>query len=393
MSELVVRAYNVGFGDAVLVSIPDREADGTETVRHVLFDVGNLLAGAKNADDVFEDVVRDIIARTGGEVDLYVMTHEHLDHVQGLLSAAKKGLALGAKHAWLTGSAHPTYYDDHPGARKRRLEMDAALGDAVRVLQAGADPELEALLWNNSARLEAGVFGLKTSDYIDHLRTIAPAEQTLYVDRATDLDGRHPFREAKLTILAPEEDTTAYYGRLPATGALTVASDATPAARRRRRSATALPDPPPGVDPGAYFDLVRSRRGGLLSNLLEIDAANNNTSVVLLIEWRGWRLLFTGDAELKSWRTMHALGLLEPVHLVKISHHGSHNGTMEEIFDAVLPPQAHDDRERFALVSTADGSFDSVPDIDTLDYYRERCTVRDTRDAARGEAVEIVFAG
>ena len=91
MSDLVVRAYNVGFGDAVLVSIPERSASGRETTRHILFDVGNLLTGAKNADEVFEGVVRDIIDRTGGEVDLYVMTHEHLDHVQGLLSAARKG--------------------------------------------------------------------------------------------------------------------------------------------------------------------------------------------------------------------------------------------------------------------------------------------------------------
>ena len=114
MSDLVVRAYNVGFGDAVLVSIPERSASGRETTRHILFDVGNLLTGAKNADEVFEGVVRDIIDRTGGEVDLYVMTHEHLDHVQGLLSAARKGLTLTAKYAWLTGSADPHYYENNP---------------------------------------------------------------------------------------------------------------------------------------------------------------------------------------------------------------------------------------------------------------------------------------
>ena len=83
----------------------------------------------------------------------------------------------------------------------------------------------------------------------------------------------------------------------------------------------------------------------------------------------------------------------KPVHVVKISHHGSHNGTLEEIFDDLLPPESPDGRERFALVSTADESFDSVPDTPTLDYYRDRCTVRDTRDVARGEAVEIVLAG
>ena len=114
---------------------------------------------------------------------------------------------------------------------------------------------------------------------------------------------------------------------------------------------------------------------------------------MIQIEWRGWRLLFPGDAELKSWRIMNSKGLLKPAHVVKISHHGSHNGTLEEIFDAILPPARADGRDRFALVSTADKSFDSVPDPATLDFYKARCTVRDTRDVALGQAVEITLPG
>lgn len=395
MSELVVRAYNVGFGDAVLVSIPESDGAGAETTRHLLFDVGNLLAGTKNTNEVFDTVVQAIIQLTGGEVDLYVMTHEHLDHVQGLLDASRKGLKLTAKYAWLTGSAHPHYYETHEDARKRRLEMDSALGDAVRVLEASPDPELELLVLNNSARLGAEVLGLKTADYIDHLRTIAPPARTHYVDREVETAGKHPFKEAKLTILAPEEDTSVYYGRLPTGGALTVAPEGAPAGLSRRKTKTApLPDPPPGVEPGAYFDLVRARRGGLLSNLLEIDAANNNTSVVLQVEWRGWRLVFSGDAELRSWRTMNELGLLKPAHVVKVSHHGSHNGTLEGVFDTILPPVSPDGRERYAVVSTADGSFGSVPNKPTITYYKNRhCQVRDTRDVDRGKAVEVVLQG
>ena len=129
------------------------------------------------------------------------------------------------------------------------------------------------------------------------------------------------------------------------------------------------------------------------TRIREIDAANNNTSVVIEIEWRGWRLLFPGDAELRSWRTMADLGALRPVHFVKVSHHGSHNGTLEELFDAVLPATPHDDRPRHALVSTSTGSWASVPDDPTLDFYRARCTLHDTRDVPRGSAVEIGFPG
>ncbi|MDQ4137971.1 MAG: hypothetical protein M3116_03900 [Actinomycetota bacterium] len=392
MSDLVVRAYNVGFGDALLVSIPEADRAGRETTRHLLIDVGNLLAGEANADEVFLAVVQDILDRTGGEVDLYVMSHEHLDHVQGLLSASRKGVQLGAKYAWLTGSAHPDYYDRIPDARRRRLETAVVLDDAARVLQASPDVELELLVRNNGGPPSGGL-GLTTAEHIDHLRTIAPATHTHYVDRGTATGRKHPFREAKLRILAPEPDTTAYYGWSSGGGRLTASGDRSAESRARSRNVPALHEPPAGVDPGAYFDLLRSRSNSLRANLREIDAANNNTSVVLQIEWRGWRLLFPGDAELRSWRTMSALGLLQPAHVIKVSHHGSHNGTLEEIFDEVLPPRSHDGRDRFALVSTSDGSFESVPEEATLDFYRSRCTLLDTRSAPRGEAVEIALPG
>ena len=389
VSALTVRAYNVGFGDAVLVSVPERE-DGVqgETTRHLLFDVGNLLAGEGNADEVFPGVVADVAERVGGTVDLYVMTHEHLDHVQGLLAAAKAGVELRARHAWLTGSADPAYYDTHPAARRRRLEMQSALEDVARLQAAEPDEWLAAMVRNNSTVLPPGALGLSTADAVDHVRRIADEEHTHYVDRTTDLAGRHPFREARLRVLAPEEDTSAYYRRRG--GALTARTSDAPAAVAPRPSLVA---PPVGVSPGAFFDLLTARRRSGRSRILEIDAANNNTSIVLELEWRGWRLLFAGDAELASWKRMHADGRLRPVHLVKISHHGSHNGTYDDLVDDFLPPDAPDGRERHALLSSHDGDWDGVPDEETVALYAARCQLHDTRSVPRGEAVEIVLPG
>ena len=397
MSALVVRAYNVGFGDAVLVSIPEADGRGREIVRHLLIDVGNLLAGSADTDEVFLAVVADIARLTDGEVDLYVMTHEHLDHVRGLLAADQRGVRLGAAYAWLTGSADPGYYARHPDASKQRLEMQLALEDTVRLLAADPDAELELMVRNNSGLLSSGVLGLTTAEYVEHLRTLAPANRTHYVDRGTRLGRKHPFKEAVVRLLAPEPDTHSYYGRASGGGRLTAAGDGPPGRPAQARPTAAppwqLPTPPAGVDPGAYFDLVTSRRSRVRTRIREIDEASNNTSVVIEIEWRGWRLLFPGDAELRSWRTMGELGLLRPVHFVKVSHHGSRNGTLEELLDDVLPLPPHDDRERHALVSTSDGSWTGVPDDPTLDFYRQRCTLHDTRDVPRGSAVEIVFPG
>jgi hypothetical protein len=390
MSELEVRAYNVGFGDAVLVSIPDRGADGTETARHILIDVGNLLAGPGNQDEVFNDVVDDIHTITGGTVDLYVMTHEHMDHVQGLLAAANAGHPLSASYAWLTGSADLHYYEHHEDARKK-LSLDRARARGLVAFHAAdADPWLAMMIRNNAALLPEGALGLSTTNYVDHLRGVADAAHTFYIDKDTDLTDKHPFAEATLRVLAPHEDTAEYYGRTRTTATLVEPADSDDAAADPAEDPTPIA-PPVGVDAGAFFDLVEARRHLNRRTIMEIDAAANNTSIVLEVEWRGWRLLFPGDAEVKSWRMMKADGLLRPVHFVKVAHHGSVNGTDPAVLDVLMPDPAPDDRPRSAVVSTHDDDWASVPDSPTLKLYRKRCRLQDTRRVRRGTPVLLTF--
>jgi hypothetical protein len=40
MDALRVRVYNVRFGDAILVSVPDKAPGGSPELRHILIDVG-----------------------------------------------------------------------------------------------------------------------------------------------------------------------------------------------------------------------------------------------------------------------------------------------------------------------------------------------------------------
>ena len=391
MSDLVVRAYNVLFGDALLISIPDRGADGTEVTRHILVDVGNLLA---SKDAVFTPVVADIADRTGGEVDLYVMTHEHLDHVQGLLAAQRAGTNLTAKTAWLTASAAPDYYDTHDDAKRKKLDYAQAFAALAGQRDAHDDPWLAMMILNNNALLPDNAFGLKTADYVDHLRTIAPPASTHYVHRETTLDGKHPFQEATLRILAPEENTADYYGRRLQPTLAATSNDGAADADRPPVDAPSW-QPPVGVDAGAFYDLVFARRHLTRQAILEIDAAANNTSIVFEITWRGWKLLFAGDAEERSWDMMLDKGVLEPVHFIKIAHHGSVNGTAADALDTTFPESSPDAKARHAVVSTHDDDWDSVPDGDTLDLYRSRddCELHDTRDVDEGDAVTITFAG
>lgn len=354
MDKLRVRVYNVRFGDAILVSVPDRTASGEPQTRHILIDVGNVLSGEGGQDVVFQPVIENVLEVLDGRpLDLYVMTHEHLDHVQALLYAFEKlDLPVDVRYAWLTGSAAEDYYDRYPDARKRLLDYEAI----ERFLQ--ASPE-RATSWIHTMMLNNNP--TSTANCVQYLRNLAG--NTAYVYRGCDLEGKHPFHEARFHIWAPEEDTSDYYGRFQP-----MALGVTPGDGPDSEPTLAVPMPPSGVDAGAFYDLVEIRRHGYVDNLLAIDRAANNTSVVFCLEWRGWRLLFPGDAEQRSWKTMDKHDQFKPVHFLKVSHHGSHTGLpRSKLLDKILPMPPPDNRPRRAVVSTYPDTYKDVPDKHLLE--------------------------
>ncbi|MCP3975989.1 MAG: hypothetical protein GY720_16025 [bacterium] len=403
MHALRVRAYNVRFGDAILVSVPDTDEGGTTTTRHILFDVGNALSSAGGHDDVFEPIVADVLNELDGSpLDLYVSTHEHLDHVQGLFYASHEhGRDLDISRIWMTASAENGYYErpGHEEAKKRNKKLTETLrgiADGLP-LTLRTEPSIDFLLLNNGIvpdALAASNPTRSTKKCVDFLKE-HPGEHS-YVSRRNGpkriASWPHPCDELWIEVWAPEEDTSSYHGRFTpnafaAVGASGLASGA--------RSSELVP--PPGVDAGAFYDLIRHRQNGFYDNLLAIDKANNNTSVVVCLEWRGWRLLFPGDAEQRSWKEMSKRkNVLKPVHFLKMGHHGSHNATPDgDIFDTILPAASHDGRQRVALVSTADEPYPSVPDEEpsgAMARIKNRVDhLCDTRDIAPGKSYNISF--
>jgi hypothetical protein len=117
------------------------------------------------------------------------------------------------------------------------------------------------------------------------------------------------------------------------------------------------------------------------------EKVTNNTSVCVLIEWKGRRLLFVGDAE---WSTQFKDGkqngawnvmwherknkLDSPIDFLKVGHHGSENATpwndkedatvteASTILDAILPrPAAGAQPTAQAVVSTKRSNYDTIP--------------------------------
>ncbi len=375
MKSLSVTAYNVGFGDVTLVEFPDSQ-DGSTTIRRILIDMGNVSSGEAGDIKVFQTVAEDLRRRIGdGAIDLFVMTHEHLDHVRGLRYLASIGNEIPIDYVWLTSSANPYYGRRYPKAEiLKRLMAAQTLQLAAQAQAMGVEdhPARAYLAINNPNN---------TGACVDFIRGMARIRRSYVHNRFRIIPGKHhPFHGTKISIWAPEPDTSTYYGNF---------ISPLPRVSKRKR----YPKTPPGVDPKAFRILLDSMHSGLGESILAIDRAANNTSVVLCLEWRGWRLLFTGDAERRSWQEMAKRKVLRKVHFLKISHHGSHNGTpSEEILESVLPKHDHDDRNRSAILSTWPETYNGVPDEPTVSRIADRVDrFRSTRSVTKGDGVTLEF--
>ncbi len=72
-----------------------------------------------------------------------------------------------------------------------------------------------------------------------------------------------------------------------------------------------------------------------------LSAETNNASIVLRVGLGGQFVLLPGDAELKAWHAMIAhWGAGLHARVLKLAHHGSSNGTDEQVLQTVRPRQA-----------------------------------------------------
>jgi hypothetical protein len=86
--------------------------------------------------------------------------------------------------------------------------------------------------------------------------------------------------------------------------------------------------------------------------------------------------------------------VLEPVHFLKVAHHGSHNGTpADEIFDAILPAAPPDNRPRTAAISTWTETYSGIPHTPTNTRLSERANLRSILDDPDQLFMEFAFEG
>jgi beta-lactamase superfamily II metal-dependent hydrolase len=387
-NQILIRIYNVGLGDCIYVQVPD----GGES-RHILIDCGTFSRGER-LEKALKDLEQNYLPKDSKgkpHLDLLVVTHNHKDHLSGfgLSAVSKRFQNISIGHIWLSASMNP----NHPQAGKTFRLLEFANRTTASLSAISLGPAYDAMAQDLLSAKGTG----DSEDNVKALTMLRktlpgrlPGKKPVYVDDSLS-NGKAPkiFSEAgtQLHVLAPAYDIDGtYLGKLgEALAAFEQFQGHVGSQREKDPKAAAdlienFRDPknrPANISTG---DFQRLRERLIFQALAFVIKGHgelaNNTSVVLLLEWRQRRLLFVGDAQCKtgrkkifvtgaingSWNAMwerHKNLLGRPLDFLKVGHHGSHNATpwsaddaqdpVNRILDSLVPPSGSDCR---VVVST-----------------------------------------
>jgi beta-lactamase superfamily II metal-dependent hydrolase len=348
-----VRMYNVGFGDAFLVRIPDGAKE-----RRILFDCGSVESSVAGGSmgGIVNRIISDATDSDGvARIDVVVATHRHKDHVSGFADAAWSKVHV--REVWLPWTEHPS---DVEARRIREVQSRLAMGlnqalataqpaigaEAQRQFDVARDVVANALMLSNDAAmrtLHGGFAGTPVRRFFPEVND--PDDKPVRLVETPALPG------VKVHVLGPSRDPDVIrdmdppkgQGYLRLLGAAPRLNDGSEAKMR--------PFAPEFVVDGAAVpwqlsahELQLINSAGVMTEMavaVALDKAVNGTSLVLLLEVAGTLLLFPGDAQWGTW--MNILDdaqwreLLRRVAFFKIGHHGSHNATPPNFVRKLMP--------------------------------------------------------
>lgn len=388
--KVLIRMYNVGFGDCFLLTLP-----GNHTI---LVDAGfhSQGKGEFGGNELVEQILNDITEIKGEpRIDVIIATHRHQDHVFSFNSDVWDKFEVG--EVWLP------WVEDRSNEKARRLwkkqqqfamnlaaamptfglDEDERKSVEFMLWNAGVDtlPGFEAGAWSNSAALDRLHEGFARRDR-NRPRFLPETETFPESFKCNALPGAEiyvlgPPRDPKLIEeLDPEADGETYRAlalRGAAAGGIVdpVASGPPFGKDWRVPEGDSLFFPLKPDELERINDLAKSADAVFAAE--KVDGMINSTSLVLVIEVGKARILLTGDAEWGTWKRIldddDARALLRSSTFFKVGHHGSHNATSKTLVEKILP------RGIPAMISTQQGKGkyrNNIPLTDLLDALRVR---------------------
>jgi hypothetical protein len=383
--------YRIGHGDCFLIAFAGKKADKPA---YVLIDCGYKPGSpGKLANPTKVEVIgADIIATTGGFVDVAIVTHEHQDHVNGFTPANFPGLKVGEVWFAWTEDGHDAIANKLRKKFKDRLLrlIDESAQLRNLALNDAADKVadfLEFELGEDPRTFRGSGLGAAGKDPASSVNKIAmkflrecaegdpvyllPHEKPVPIKgaasaRAFALGPPHDIE--KIDDLDPEGEESFgedEHAQALATGAGGIGGSAKKSPFSRRHvipleGAFGHPEFGPFfTDHFGNQDVADAAEGDIPDNArwrrigadyasdaaalaIAMSNATNNSSLVLAFELSkgGKVLLFAGDAQAGNWRSwseepfadgkeeVTAKNLLARTVLYKVGHHGSHNATL-----------------------------------------------------------------
>ena len=453
-----LRVYPVGFGDCFLLGF--HYAGGDDRFVLIDFGSTELTRKraprSREFIDYMKKVADDIAARCGrrdgqgGRLHAVVATHRHADHVNGFATKAKPSdpdasgdvirslrprfvvqpwtedpeldpEALAPAEAARVGG-HRGFAALLAGMQSTAAGIVAEAGrlDTRRMrvpgaleAGAGAGGAVEAAGARREQRLAfIGQIRFLGEDNIRNLSAVqnliamgkAPGARALYLN--ADAKANLALPGVKTHVLGPPTlkqsdairtmrsvDDVEFWMLLGATGARFTASAEMPFPARDCVDGARAPD-----NVRWLRDHVRSTRAETLLGIVRsLDNQMNNTSLILVFEVGGTRLLFPGDAQLENWQ--YALAnpkyrqLLAATTLYKVGHHGSRNATPKEALWKHFGKRSENADaagRMWSVVSTMGGKHGTteatkVPRKTLVDALKHDTNFRTTQDFDRAE--------
>jgi hypothetical protein len=423
-----LRAYAVGFGDCFLLTFHYPSGD-----KHVLIDFGSTeRPDHAKRPGYMQEIAEQIATDCGGALVAVIATHRHADHISGFTRSGEKG--PGAVIAKLKPKLVLQPWTEHPdAARDARQAPVAARGAAARKrlylqslqgmnayassLAAQLTPTLKSpgtQDWPKAQREKlfrvaamAANNAISNLSAVQNLASMAPGRY-LHHGAPSGLEAFLP--GVTVHVLGPptltqepriETQTDKQADEFWHFRASFWARSANAAASGQ--SSVLFPRFVAGVPRDARWHCHYARQAALDSSLgivRILDDAMNNTSLILLFEFRNKCLLFPGDAQWENWRyalqvspQKEAIGkLLRRVTLYKVGHHGSLNATPKSLWKVFKNKGGENKAGRLlSVLSTKDGvhgEHNEVPREKLVTQLKAKTTLVDTRET--GATLSVV---
>jgi hypothetical protein len=384
-TSLTIRAYQVGFGDCFLLTFEYAgAAKKSDRERHILIDFGSTgMPDNLDGDGQMMKVALDIEERCDGKLHMVVASHRHKDHIGGF-TTREDGTGTGNIIARLKPEIVVQPWTENPRAKdpKKKSKTIAtpeqqehslqpqyisalnnmnALAEAIQLevshltsarFMKGLDQELTGQI-----KFLSDDNGLPNKSAVDNLAKMGTNH---YVNYGYELDTSRLLPGINLRFLGPptleqhaeikkqrsadksefwmlQATAQQFWGLQAATAELI--SGFASGNTRLFPNADVFQDFLPTHNRWVIRQLRALRADQMLRLVRILDKAMNNTSVILLLEVGGKKLLFPGDAQIENWEyALHVdknanLKLLKDVHFYKVGHHGSRNATPKTLWN------------------------------------------------------------